>query len=66
MFKKAKLILESHHPLGQCMKRLPSGKRLQSTFCRTERYKLSSVPSAIRIFNNMISNYSEFVIYCCL
>ena len=45
------ILKDQSHPLFNHFKYLPSGNRLSSIFSRTNRYKFSFVPSAIRAFN---------------
>ena len=50
--KKANQIVKDiDHPLNSLFKFLPSGSRLSSVFCRTNRYKMSFIPAAIRALN---------------
>ena len=50
--KKVRAVMQDpHHPLHTEFKTLRSGHRLQMPRCRTERFRQSFVPSAIRIFN---------------
>ena len=46
------IMQDNSHPLYHCFNLLPSGTRLNSIFCRTNRFKFSFVPSAIRSYNN--------------
>ena len=43
---------DKSHPLHGRYQLLPSGRRLRSTKCRTERYKRSFVPSSIKVLNS--------------
>ena len=45
------IMSDTNHPLHKYFRFLPSGIRLNSIYCRTERLKKSFVPSAIRRFN---------------
>ena len=44
---------DESHPLHGQYQLLPSGRRLRSTKCRTERYSKSFIPSSIRILNSL-------------
>ncbi len=48
------ILRDSTHPLFNYFHLLPSGTRLMSLYCRTNRYKLSFVPTAIRSFNKSV------------
>ena len=49
--KLERVLDDETHPLYDEFKLLPSGNRLSSVYCRTNRFKNSFVPAAIRIHN---------------
>ena len=53
-----KIMAESQHPLHSYFKWLPSGVRLSSPSCRTNRHIDTAVPSFIRLFNENIKRPS--------
>ena len=53
-----KIMAESQHPLHSYFKWLPSGERLSSPSCRTNRHRDTAVPSFIRLFNENIKRPS--------
>ena len=53
-----KIMAESQHPLHSYFKWLPSGVRLSSPSCRTNRHRDTAVPSFIRLFNENIERPS--------
>ena len=53
-----KIMAESQHPLHSYFKWLPSGVRLSSSSCRTNRHRDTAVPSFIRLFNENIERPS--------
>ena len=46
-----KIMADPLHPLHSYFKWLPSGVRLSTLHCKTNRYKDTPVPSFIRLFN---------------
>ena len=53
-----KIMAESQHPLHSYFKWLPSGVRLSSPSCRTNRHRDTAVPSFIRLFNENVKRPS--------
>ena len=45
-----KILSDNSHPLHECIKILPHGRRLDSVYCRTKRFQSTFVPSAIHNF----------------
>ena len=54
-----KIMAESQHPRHSYFKWLPSGIRLSSPSCRTNRHKDTAVPSFIRLFNENVTRSSQ-------
>ena len=50
-----KILKIDSHPLHQYFQLLPHGSRLNVRYCRTNRYKQTFVPSAIKLYNNTTS-----------
>ncbi len=50
--KCSKIMKDSSHPLHCHFNFLNSGRRLNTMYARTLRFKTSYVPTAIRLFNN--------------
>ena len=46
-----KILYDDNHPLHQQFETLPSGRRLRMPLVKTNRYKFSFVPSAVRVMN---------------
>ena len=51
-----KIMAESQHPLHSYFKWLPSGVRLSSPSCRTNRHRDTTVQSFIRLFNETLKD----------
>lgn len=51
----SKVMNDKTHPLYSEFRFLPSGKRLDTIFCRTTRFKKSLVPHSIKLFNSQPS-----------
>ena len=51
LLKKTGSILSEGHPLSREFSLLRSGRRLQAIKCRTNRFRDSFVPTAVRLFN---------------
>lgn len=47
-----RISTDSKHPLFSEYQRLPSGKRLRMPMCKTNRLKLSFVPTSIKLLNS--------------
>ncbi len=59
------ILRDSTHTLFNYFHLLPSGFRLMSIYCRTNRYKLSFVPTAIRSFNKSVYYLCAYISYIC-
>ncbi len=59
--KSAKIIKNSCHPLHNCFKLLRSGQRLDIIYARTNRFRNSFAPSAIRILNVWYIVYNKSI-----
>ena len=51
--KAVKIINNPKHPLNDNFKILPSGRRYAQIKCRTNRFKSTFIPSAIKVINNI-------------
>ena len=51
VLKKFNMVMKTDHPLQCQVQWLRSGRRLQSLMCKTNRFRDSFLPTAIRLFN---------------
>ena len=50
--KLDKILDNQDHPLNVCFKMLPSGHRLNVPYSRTNRFRDSFVPKAVKFYNS--------------